>query len=309
VITATSPVIDTENISVHLNGGDRINLTQQLTLPASLPVGSYHIVAQVTPNTDFTPDQVDSGVRDLGTTYQVVNNAFGSIGFTSATVNVTDPVTGNPVGSGVVSLTGGGSGRYTVTPAGQVNLLLQGTTKRSVLSIQQSSGSFVVNTLTVTGNLSRIEAGGIPIQGNVNITGNVGSISVGDVSNGVWALSVGAGSLNINSLTSAQIFAGAFAGSDGIPGTADDTFGAAAIGSIFVANDVTSSLIVAGGAPADGVDIRNGIALLKGGKIGSVKVGSLSDDSKVLAKSLPSKALVGGNSVGTSGDPRFNVEA
>jgi len=85
-------------------------------------------------------------------------------------------------------------------------------------------------------------------------------------------------------------------------------FSASTIGSLFIGGDDTSSIIAAGAAPADAVDILNGLVLLPGSHINSITVrGILGTGSKILAAGLPSKASVGGTSVATAGDPRFQV--
>ncbi|HXE52739.1 MAG TPA: hypothetical protein VN541_06970, partial [Tepidisphaeraceae bacterium] len=124
-----------------------------------------------------------------------------------------------------------------------------------------------------------------------------------------WAVAGDVGSLNVlGSLSADIIYAGNDAGPDHIPGTADDTYRPAVIGSIKVKGGITSSTIGAGIQPPSG-----GLTLLPGtpipgGKIRSITVrGAVSSDTRFLAASLPKTAILGGTRVNTNSDPRFKA--
>ena len=90
-------------------------------------------------------------------------------------------------------------------------------------------------------------------------------------------------------------------------GTADDTFSAGVISSL-VLGTVTTATVAAGPVPLAGGTILGTLQLLPKGAIRSVSVkNTLSDDSRILAASLPKTVRVGKTSVATATDPRFNV--
>jgi len=136
-----------------------------------------------------------------------------------------------------------------------VDLSVSGTTVRSALTIA-SAGPFNLDGIIVSGGLGSLTAEHTAISGNLTILGRVPSITVGSVSGGTWAVAGGIGSLKIlGDLTAASIFAGANSGTDHVLGNADDTFLATQIISIFVGGSDTSSIIAAGIAPTDGINV------------------------------------------------------
>ena len=196
-------------------------------------------------------------------------------------------------------------GSYTETN-GVVDLSVSGTTVRSALTIA-SAGPFNLDGIIVSGGLGSLTAEHTAISGNLTILGRVPSITVGSVSGGTWAVAGGIGSLKIlGDLTAASIFAGANSGTDHVLGNADDTFLATQIISIFVGGSDTSSIIAAGIAPTDGINVFNGVTPIPGGKINSIVVrGSLDASSRILSAALPKTASLTGAPIGTTSDSRF----
>ncbi len=145
---------------------------------------------------------------------------------------------------------------------------------------------------------------------NVTLTagGKIGSARLGAIIGGVWAIPGGIPVLHVaGAVSSAGIYAGANAGPDNILGTADDIFGVAPIGTLFIGGDVTSSVIASGASfpTSAGLTLGSLSVLPKGIMRVLTLRGSLSPDSRIVAAKLPLTGKVGGVSVKTGGDPRF----
>ncbi len=187
-----------------------------------------------------------------------------------------------------VSLTGGGSAQA-LYDGTKVDLILTGTTVRSVLSIKciDGNGHVIFGDVRSDGPMRAINAPNAELSGTLSIAGSVGRILLARVSGtdgaGTIATAGSIGSLVVtSSLTSAQVLAGADFGTDGVAGgSSPDTFNSASIGKISVGGKVTASTFAAGVNPEDGVYLNGNDQLVgtpSADSIGSVYVRGGTDD-------------------------------
>jgi hypothetical protein len=180
--------------------------------------------------------------------------------------------------------------------------LQSGAAIRNLVAASWTGGAIIapqVDRLTVSGSMSA--------NVFVHNGGGMQTIRIGAITGGSWAVPGGFTTLRVaGNVSGAQIFAGADAGADNVLGTSDDIYKRAAIGSILIGGNVVSSTIAAGAAPASGTSLTSGIILLPRSPIFKITVrGTVSADSRLLAKPLPGKVTIAGTAIATSSDPRF----
>ena len=112
-------------------------------------------------------------------------------------------------------------------------------------------------------------------------------------------------------LTAGTILAGVSLGANQALGGGDDTFTPATLRVVEVLGSVTGSALVAAGLSVSGDAFPPTAAsetLLSGGRIITVSIrGTLDPTARILAATLPAKAVVQGHAVLTSGDANFSV--
>jgi hypothetical protein len=213
-----------------------------------------------------------------------------------------------------ISLKGGGSGQA-LYDGTQVDLVLTGTSAKSVLAINCAGGTkhVTLGNVRSDGAMRAINAASANLAGTLFIDGNARSILLGSVSGadgaGTIATAGSIGSLLIaTTLTSAQILAGADFGSAGVSG-ADNTYDAASIGRIGVGGKVTASTIAAGVNPEDGIYLNGNDQLVgtpSADSIGSVTVrGGTDDITRFEAGAFGNARLPHGVDIAT--DSRFDL--
>ena len=180
--------------------------------------------------------------------------------------------------------------------------LQAGTVIRNLTAASWTGGAIIapqIDRLTVSGTMSA--------NVYVHNGGGIQLVRAGAISGGTWAVPGGFTTLRVTGdVSGARIFAGADAGADNVLGTADDIYKRAAIGSILIGGNVLSSTIAAGAVPASGTNLSGGFVVQPRSPIFKIKIGgSVSTDTRFLARPLPAKVVIAGMSVATSADPRF----
>jgi hypothetical protein len=213
----------------------------------------------------------------------------------------------------LASLGDGGSMPMTIGSGGTVTLSLgavSGVDFTSGSAIRMLTASSWVGGQIIAPSIQTLTVKGVfdpDLQ--LHNGGKLTTATLGTIDGGTWAIAGGVGTLHVNgSLSNAEIFVGADAGSDDVLGTSDDRYVVATITSLFVGGPINSSQIVAGGAPLPGGTIFSGLTLLPKSQIRAITLRStLSDDSRILAAVLPARVNVGGTIVATASDPRFQA--
>jgi hypothetical protein len=293
---------------LHLFGGDARTIHLSFTVPATFPVGSYSLMAELTPASGIAPSIIDASTQSRTAAAANVAYAFGTVGGRQGVaLTRVEPdgtvVTYRLIGQGTGTLGGDGVTNPTVT--------LIGTTAGTVLSITTRGGSnhVTLGGINDFGSLAAINAPTATLDGTFDSQGSVGHLVLGGLSGSNLA-AVSFGSVVIEgSVDSSKLLAGTSFGHDGQLGGSDDSYAPGQIGSIRVLGNVTASTFAAGLDPVDGIYNNGNDALIPGGRIGPVQIaGSLSDDSRILAASLPRIASVAHGSVATAADPRFALD-
>lgn len=294
---------------LHLVGGDSRTIHVSFTIPATFPVGSYSLMAELTPGSSsgITLAIIDASAQSRTAAAANAAYAFGTVGgHPGTTLTRTEPdgtlVTCRLTGPGTGTLSGDGVTSPTLT--------LTGTAAGTVVTITTRGGSNALTLagLSSSGPISAINAPTTTLAGVGAVQGAVGRLVLGSLSNSTLA-AVSFGTVVIDgAMDSSKLLAGISFGPDGQPGGGDDSYAAGRIGSLRIRGSVTASVLAAGLNPVDGVYLNGNDALLPGGRIGPVQIaGTLSPDSRLLAAILPRLALVAHASVPTATDPRFAV--
>jgi len=242
---------------------------------------------------------------------------FGSVTVSGALARFDAPgaaVTGGLTingGAARVALASGSASTFKIGNGSPVSLTLgdmNGVTLQSDAVIRTLTASSWTGGAIIAPQIDRLSVGGA-MSANVYVHngGGIHSIGVGSIAGGIWAVPGGFTTLRVaGDVLGAQIYGGADAGADNVLGTSDDIYKRAAIGSIEIGGNVSSSTIAAGAAPATGTNFQAGLVLLPRSSIFRITIaGTLSADSRILARPLPSRALVAGAAVATGSDPRF----
>jgi hypothetical protein len=199
-------------------------------------------------------------------------------------------------GARIVLLNNITNSTITIGGATPLTALLGNITDSSVQSAAPIT-TMLFNSWTNTGKAQSLIAPSIRVlldkgsfAGNIATTGSIATLLIrGDLTG--------------------DILAGASFGADNQPGGGNDTFAAASITTLLVKGNVTGSIIGAGLSVDDDVFPLDGNdSLLAGSSIRTLLIsGTLSDDSRVLSASLPTRARIGGATVMTAGDTRFSL--
>jgi hypothetical protein len=272
------------------------------------------------------PAQLAAGTpRDTATNGQITITGSVRALSCASTGNATIAVSGDvtllsctTVGNGTINIGSSGSGKPV---RAQIGTLMSGgmfQCSDPVSSLQlgsaQSDSSVVAPTigklsiagdfdaaLTITGSTNVATA-----LGSVVIGGSVSAASAGDDR---WAINGNVGRIRIDgSVTNLQLLGGARLGPDGELSSPPAGYSGTTILLIEVLGDLSSSLLSSGLDPVDGVLLNGNDQLLPGSALGSLIVnGSMSGDSRVIAASVPTFAIITGHKISTAGDPRFSA--
>jgi hypothetical protein len=218
-------------------------------------------------------------------------------------------------------------GRTTTISGGQIDLSAGGVRAMQLADIQSSTIALggARPAVLVLGNVTdSIIVSTQPIvemvvnswtHGQRAAAGSLIAPSIGVlVDRGAFAGNIAAGSsigaaVILGDLTG-DILAGASFGNDHAPGGGDDTFAQGTIGTLLVRGSVSNASTIAAGLsasddvfPPDGND-----TLTAGSRIRALLIaGSLSDDSRVVAATLPPRVRIGRSVVATATDTRFQI--
>ncbi len=211
-----------------------------------------------------------------------------------------------------ITLKGGGSGQayYDGT---NIDLILNGTTPASALSLKGVGGDGRINLRDIRsgGPLRSLTAKAADLSGTLSITGGLGAVTLGSVT-GTIAVSGSIGTVTlVGNATGAMILAGANFGSDGKAGgtdTATDAYGPGSIGKIQISGTVKSSVFGAGLDPVNGVFLDSDDRVLGGtaSLIKSVAIkGGIDDGTRFVAGAFGKAKLPG--KVDVSKDSHFEI--
>jgi hypothetical protein len=281
--------------SLKLKTGKGTTASATFTVPLTLAIGTYQLLAKIVPISGIDASLVPAPTASAAA--QAVHE-FGSF---SGRKNVKLVL---PSGGGLVtySLSGAGSG----TVGNDGGITLTGSSSASKLTITAKGTAPVLPSIIADGAIGSITASTTTLTGTLSSPAAIGKVTIAALSGATIAAPTIA-SLTIKSgVANSHILAGVQLGADNALGGGNDTFAAGTMGTIKIGGAVTASIIGAGLDPVDGVFLNGNDQLLPGGSIKSFSAGGLSADSKVLAASLPATAKVGGAKVTTASDPRFH---
>jgi parallel beta-helix repeat protein len=260
--------------------------------------GSFAVAVSGTPTPTPTPTPTVVKIGDVG----VVAGKKQKFAFTE------------PDGTAVTVTLSGGTGEVFQTSLGRLTLQLTATNGKLTLAAKGGNGRIELADVRVAGSLKTFSGKAADLTGVLSATAALGSLTLGSAAGATISAPSPIASIKVlGDLTSTQVFSGATLGSDGrFGGTAGaaDTFGAGSIGKLAVSGAITGSLVAAGLNPVDsGLVDGNGVVV--GGaasRIKSVSSKGPTDPTTVFVAGLfPKKAKLGGVSVLTAADPRFDL--
>ncbi|WP_367154929.1 choice-of-anchor D domain-containing protein [Methylomonas sp. HYX-M1] len=164
----------------------------KLNLPKDLIPGDYTLFAEADPNAKLTENDETNNVTNIGT----LNNiwAFGEVDGHKG--NVTLNVETEDGTEASFKLTGGGSGSVSYAD-GQFAIQLADTGNRSNLTVNIKDGDGSIGSITSATGLSSIKLINAPLQGDIQIGGNLAKLSLDDVLGGSVVIEGTSGKLNV----------------------------------------------------------------------------------------------------------------
>ena len=309
--------------STNFSPGQSKSVAVALTVPNTIAPGSYQLLAAIDADNRIAEGNEANNVV-AGEGFSLAWK-FGDIpGRSDEAVLKLGDTDGTVVS---FALDGVGTGEVTRDGA-DWDLAVSGTDASSVLRISTDSGGngrVKIDDIHVFGALGAIAAPTTDLTGTLAVDGPLtAGLRLGGATNAVIAAPTILGT-NLLGLTvpgiailgglkSSEIRIGATLGADGQPGGTGanaDTYGAGKLGDLVIGGNVTLSYVRVGQDPVDGV-FDNGDDALRGGSasvITSVVItGSLSNDSRVIAGSLPANAWVQNKQIPTANDVRFKTD-
>ncbi|HYE60435.1 MAG TPA: hypothetical protein VD997_00435 [Phycisphaerales bacterium] len=166
--------------------GSASRFTLDAPLPANLApavgrplaAGNYFVIARVVPTRANADTRTANNVA-ASTTTANVSYDFGTVnGRSDVFLNLTLP-DGDIVRIG---LNGPGTGRV-VNVGNRLVVVVNGTNHQSILSMTPVRGDPTLNGLDINGTIKDIIADRVHIDGDIDIAGSVGSVTLGNVSN------------------------------------------------------------------------------------------------------------------------------
>ena len=264
------------NHFVQVGSGKSVTLTANLKLGNYAP-GNYFLVAQVVPVTKLTADEVSSTPQVSTTTFQAAGLVFGSVGtHHGLTLKVADA--DGQVGT--FSLTGAGTGTITQSN-GTTDLTLTGTTTSSHLTIS-SRGAFILDNADVRSVLNSFSAGRTTLAGNLNLSGGVNQLILASAASATGAVTIRVGTGAFQPTMSLGAVGDLSLTSTGpIAGLSAKSWQSGSVDAPSIA-----SLTITG---SFGADVRTH----DGGKLKSVRIGSLSGGTWAIAGGIGSLHIIG----------------
>lgn len=304
----------TGNVSTR---GGAINVQVSGTTTASV----LHIVTSGTSAFTFGTVQVAGSLAQLNGSQASVTGTF-TINGSVAQFDLHNAGTSNSSGSGggvtpLAIVRGGGTpptqvGASISIGSGAITSFAFGTMENVTLHTAAPIGKLIATTWgggqISTPWINNLFVSSMSGDVFVHNGGRIVNAQLGSVSGGTWVVAGRIQKLATRgNVDSATIFAGVDAGADNTLGTADDAYGSASIDSILIGGSDLSSTMIAGAKPVSGNDLSS-FTLQPGSSIGSIVVrGVASSDSRFIAASLPTVAIIQNAKVTTATDPRFSL--
>ncbi len=164
--------------AINLKPGKSIKIKTKFIVPLTLQPNNYKFLARAVPGSGLTASDVFSGTFASSTVKLVTQ--FGTVGNRH---NVTLLQQNSDGTQTSYSLLGPGTGTWT---SNAITATLTGTTGASQLKITKRGGNRIadLNTLTVNGSLKKFQGTTVSGLANLSISGSVGQLSIGSMSNG-----------------------------------------------------------------------------------------------------------------------------
>ena len=325
---------------VKLAAGSSVTLTGTFTVPATIPLGSYVLLAEADANGGLAESNAANDVAASPTAYTVADQ-FGTVGGRrgvglAVTAGGGTAVEGN-VGSlptGTFRLTGPGTGTVDQTDDG-ADLTLAGTTAATVVTI---AGGLPLHDLTAGAPVGTIRAAATAVNGTLTLGGGANTLALGDLSGatltaagGIRSLTVAnwsAGSLAapwVTTLRSAAAFGPTVTLSGvGAPrgvtlasftvAAADSaavTAAAGTVGAVLVRGDLSGTLDLTTGLTLATVRVQGGLTgtvTVDAGIIKSIATfGTVAAGVRFTAVAFPARAVLGGSTVTPTADGHFQL--
>ncbi len=155
-----------------------------------IPEGDYHVIARIAPAIaarEANPDNNVAVTDEIVTIrYSIGSGSVGGNGSGSGNTGASpsSPLTVTLAdGSAVeIRLTGPGTGQI-LNVDNRLTLVVSGTDNRSVLRLVPLNGSPTLGGLRVQGTIKDVLANGVNFDGDIDITGNIGFLHLGNVTN------------------------------------------------------------------------------------------------------------------------------
>ena len=269
--------------SIKLKPGSSMKFTTKFIVPVTLKAGSYNLIVRGAPAAGLTSNQVFGGAVTSSLISLV--SEFGTVGNRK---NVT-LVHQNPDGSQTLySLRGPGTGTLDAASTG---ITLNGTSGASQLKIIARGGSKLVSitTLTVNGSLGKFIAPNTANLTNVNVTGSVGQMTVGNIVSGTVKIG-SAGKLTLGTLSGTSLTSTGAIGSLSVntwTGGTTMTLAATSIGKLSSKGEFDPTVSLHGGGQALGsVNIGGAVKNAQWaihGNVGSVFIKGACNDMGIFA--------------------------
>ncbi|HEV7297726.1 MAG TPA: FG-GAP-like repeat-containing protein [Tepidisphaeraceae bacterium] len=192
-----------------------------------------------------------------------------------------------------------------------------------------TKGDLAASSLRVAGGVGKVTVGGTIGAGVWVVGGAMTSLAAGSVADAV-AIGIGgpfgtlttksnfAGALaasQIKSITiggdivGGQVLAGAWLGEDAEPGDPEDTYAGGTIGKVTVRGALSGGSVIAAGLQAGAGNVLSGDETLLPDPTSSIRSvvirGGIADDCRIVAPTLPAKAILGRVRVTTAESPHF----
>jgi hypothetical protein len=159
--------------AILIGSGKTITLAAHFVAGKYVP-GSYSIVAQITPISGITTDELTQSVLVSASTFQAAGLVFGNVGAHHGL-----PLTLTDSAGDRVTLTLSGPGLGTVTQNGDlVDISVTGTTTATRIATTALVGAFTFDTVTVAGALAGLNFKSSIITGSLTVHSNVTNVTL-----------------------------------------------------------------------------------------------------------------------------------
>ena len=186
---------------VNLKPGQSETVTGTLTLPLSAPVATYLLLVEINATNSLAESTTANNLVVSPTTYSV-SDVFGTVeGRRSVALQVAD----NNGITGTFKLTGPGNGTINVGDDG-VDLVLDGTTTASTLTITTRAGSFDLHDITADSAIGTIRGTSVNVSDSISLPSGATAITLNSLgTDGVvgnsFNLGTGAATITVSSVS------------------------------------------------------------------------------------------------------------